>query len=74
MEVVGRKLHRDQIARDPHLRDMQMITWEKLEFGKDLEIYGQDGNLLAVTSRDNPNLDRLLADLTDREAATGSTR
>ena len=74
MEVVGRKLHRDQIAREPHLREQQRITWEKFNFANDVEIYDDRGNLVAITSRENPNLNRLLAEIEDRGTATERTR
>jgi len=74
MEVVGRKLHRDQIAREPHLREQQQITWEKFGFGNDVEIYDDRGNLVAITARDNPNLSEVLANLRDQYDAPGGTR
>lgn len=74
MEIKRRTLHRDQIARQPHLREQQQITWEKFDFGSDLEIYDDRGVLMAITSRENPNLDRLLAQFAAGEHEPGSPR
>lgn len=74
MEVVRRTLHKEERSRDAHLLEQQRITWEKFDFGSDLEIYDDRGNLVAITSRDNPNLSEVLANLRDQYDATGDTR
>lgn len=73
MEVVRRTLHKEERSRDAHLLEQQRITWEKFDFGSDLEIYDDRGVLMAITSRENPNLDRLLANLRLGENATRSS-
>lgn len=74
MEVVRRTLHKEERSRDAHLLEQQRITWEKFDFGSDLEIYDDRGNLVAITSRDNPNLSEVLANLRDQYDAPGDTR
>lgn len=74
MEVVRRTLHKEERSRDAHLLEQQRITWEKFDFGSDLEIYDDRGVLMAITSRDNPNLSEVLANLRDQYDAPGDTR
>ena len=74
MEVVRRTLHKDQRSRDAHLLEQQRITWEKFGFGSDLEIYDDRGELMAITSRENPSLDRLLAQFAAGEHEPGDLR
>lgn len=74
MEVVRRTLHKDQRSRDAHLLEQQRLTWEKLGFGNDLEIYDNRGELMAITSRENPNLNRLLAQFSAGEHEPGDLR
>lgn len=74
MEVVRRTLHKEERSRDAHLLEQQRITWEKFDFGSDLEIYDDRGVLMAITSRENPNLDRLLAQFAAGEHEPGDLR
>ena len=74
MEVVRRTLYKEERSRDAHLLEQQRITWEKFDFGSDLEIYDDRGVLMAITSRENPNLDRLLAQFASGEHEPGSPR
>ena len=74
MEVVRRTLHKEERSRDLNLLKQQRITWDKFGFGSDLEIYDNRGELIAITSRENPNLDRLLAQFAAGEHEPGDLR
>ena len=62
MEVKRRKLHPEQ--RSTHqdlLANQQRLLWNY--WSNDLEIYDNDGELVAITARDNPNLEQVLINL-----------
>ena len=63
MRIERRTLHENERSSHPQLREVQNYVLNDLWQGDDLEIYDDEGNLIAVTSRDNPNLDELLASL-----------
>jgi hypothetical protein len=72
MEIKRRTIHADQRSTVPSLLEAQQrLLWE--QWSNDLEIYDNDGELLAITHRENPNLDRLLANLRSGENATRSS-
>lgn len=73
MEVKKRILHPDQISSQPQLREAQKRLYD-LYWQHDLEIYDDRGNLVAITSKDNPNLNEVLANLRDQYDAPGSPR
>lgn len=71
--VERRKIHPEQRAINPSLLEAQRrLMWEWM--GNDLEIYDDQGNLIAITARDNPNLDQILADLSAQYDANGGTQ
>lgn len=73
MEVKRRKLHPEQ--RSTHqdlLANQQRLLWDY--WSNDLEIYDDNGELTAITARDNPNLDRLLAQIRAGETTPGDPR
>lgn len=73
MNVERRKLHPNQRSTVPSLLEAQRrLMWEWM--GNDLEIYDDQGNLIAITARDNPNLDQILADLSAQYDTPGGTR
>jgi len=73
MNAEHRRLHPDQRSTVPSLLEAQRrLMWEWM--GNDLEIYDDQGNLVAITSRDNPNLDQILADLRSQYDANGGTQ
>lgn len=73
MEVVKRRLRLNQITQQPQLREAQQRLY-KDHWSHDLEVYNNNGELAFITSRDNPNLPRLLAELSDQQDAAGSLR
>lgn len=62
MRIESRQLHPEQQSTNPSLLENQRRLFTEI-FGNDIEIYDDHGNLLAITSRDNPNLDELLINL-----------
>lgn len=72
MEIKRRTLHPEQRSSNWQLLNHQRRLLSDL-FYDDLEIYDNDGELLAITHRENPNLDRLLANLRLGENATRSS-
>ena len=73
MQIERRTLHPEQRSTVPSLLEAQQrLMWEWM--GNDLEIYDEQGNLVAITSRDNPNLDAILADLRSQYDADGGTQ
>lgn len=62
MRVERRTLHPEQRSSNWQLLNHQRRLLSDL-FYDDLEIYDDDGELIAITSRDNPNLDRVLETL-----------
>jgi hypothetical protein len=68
-----RKLHPEQRSTNPTLlANQQRLLWE--QWSNDVEIYTNDGELVAITARDNPNLSEVLAHLRDQYDAPGDTR
>ncbi len=61
MEIKRRKLHPEQRSTVPNLlENQQRLLWE--QWSNDVEIY-ENGELVAITARDNPNLEQVLANL-----------
>lgn len=61
MEIKRRKLHPNQRSTVPSLlENQQRLLWE--QWSNDVEIY-ENGELVAITARDNPNLEQVLANL-----------
>lgn len=61
MEVVRRKLHPEQRSTNPTLLENQRrLLWE--QWSNDVEIY-ENGELVAITHRENPNLEQILINL-----------
>lgn len=73
MEVKRRKLHPEQ--RSTHqdlLANQQRLLWNY--WSNDLEIYDDNGELTAITARDNPNLEAILAQFAAGDATPGDPR
>lgn len=69
MEVVRRKLHPEQRSTNPTLlANQQRLLWE--QWSNDVEIYTDDGELVAITHRENPNLEQVLINLRAGEPIT----
>lgn len=61
MEIKRRKLHPNQRSTVPTLlENQQRLLWE--QWSNDVEIY-ENGELVAITARDNPNLEQVLINL-----------
>lgn len=73
MQIESRTLHPEQISTNTTLRAAQYRMLEEL-WCRDLEIYDDEGNLVAITSKDNPNLDQLLAQLGSEPNASGGIK
>lgn len=69
MEIKRRKLHPEQRSGHPGLLENQRrLLWE--QWSNDVEIYDDRGNLVAITARDNPNLEQILINLRAGEPIT----
>lgn len=72
MEIKRRKLHPNQRSTVPTLlENQQRLLWE--QWSNDVEIY-DNGELVAITHRENPNLEAILTHLTDGGITPGDTR
>lgn len=61
MEIKRRTLHPEQRSTHPDLlAAQQRLLWE--QWSNDVEIY-ENGELVAITARDNPNLEQVLINL-----------
>lgn len=59
MHIEQRTLHPEQRSTHPQLLENQRrLLWE--QWSNDIEIYDDQGNLISITSRDNPNLGEIL--------------
>lgn len=63
MEARQRIIHPDQASKNESLRQAQQRLYDQ-DWCNDVEFY-VDGELVAITSRKNPNIDRLAAALED---------
>lgn len=73
MHVEQRTLHPEQRSTHPQLLENQRrLLWE--QWSNDIEIYDDQGNLIAITARDNPNLDKIFADLRSQYDTPGGTQ
>lgn len=69
MRVERRTLHPEQRSTNWELLNHQRRLLSDL-FYDDLEIYDDDGELIAITARDNPNLEQILINLRAGEPIT----
>lgn len=72
MEIKRRTLHPEQRSTHPDLlAAQQRFLWE--QWSNDVEIY-EAGELVAITARDNPNIEQLLDHIAAGAFAPGDLR